>query len=415
MFEKIFEKPCSIARHQQAPLLNERVRFLAHLSSLGCARRKLKTIAAQLLGIICMLDLKESGLVTPDQIRRAAQSWAERQRNGRKIKSTKSSRHGFVNLANKWMRFLDRLKQPARASQPFDEYLCDFAAWMENERGLSPATIRSQRWQAGHFLSWLVANGQRMNTVSISHIEEFLAWKGKTCWSRKSVSTAAQSLRAFFRHAEFRAWCQPGIAKLIEKPRAYQKDGLPNGPTWQEVYRLVKDTEGREPTDYRARAMVLLLAVYGLRSSEVGRLVLSDFDWRAELLTIKHRKGGGSRQYPLVHEVGEAVLDYLRHGRPKCECRNLFVSLYPPHRATSPGVVWAIVSRRFRKLGIQCRRQGPHTLRHACATHLLEKGASFKEIGDLLGHRSADSTAIYAKVDLRMLREAANTDLEGLR
>ena len=222
-------------------------------------------------------------------------------------------------------------------------------------------------------------------------------------------------MRAFFRHAEFRAWCQPGIARLIEKPRAYQKDGLPNGPTWHDVHRLVKDTEGRKPTDYRARAMVLLLAVYGLRSSEVGRLVLSDFDWRAELLTIKHRKGGGSRQYPLVHEVGEAVLDYLRHGRPKCECRNLFVSLYPPHRATSPGVVWAIVSRRFRKLGIQCRRQGPHTLRHACATHLLEKGASFKEIGDLLGHRSADSTAIYAKVDLRMLREAANTDLGGLR
>ncbi len=353
--------------------------------------------------------------MTPDQIRRAAQSWAERQRNGRKIKSTKSSRHGFVNLANKWMRFLDRLKQPARASQPFDEYLCDFAAWMENERGLSPATIRSQRWQAGHFLSWLVANGQRMNTVSISHIEEFLAWKGKTCWSRKSVSTAAQSLRAFFRHAEFRAWCQPGIAKLIEKPRAYQKDGLPNGPTWQEVYRLVKDTEGRKPTDYRARAMVLLLSVYGLRSSEVSGLLLSDFDWRAELLTINRRKGGGSRQYPLVHEVGEAVLDYLQHGRPQCECRNLFVSLYPPHRAIGRSVVWTIISRRFRKLGIQCRRQGPHTLRHACATHLLEEGASFKEIGDLLGHRSADSTAIYAKVDLKMLREVANTDLGGLR
>jgi integrase/recombinase XerD len=415
LFEEIFEKSCSIARHQQAPLLNERVRFLAHLSGLGCARCKLKTIAAQLLGIVSMLDLKESGLVTPDQIRLAAQCWAERQRDGRKIKSTKSSRHGFVNVANKWMRFLDRLKQPARASQPFDEYLVDFAAWMENERGLSPATIRSQRWQAEHFLRWLVANGQTMKTVSISHIEEFLAWKGKTCWDRKSVSTAAQSLRAFFRHAEFRAWCQPGIAKLIEKPRAYQKDGLPNGPTWPDVHRLVKDTEGRKPTDYRARAMVLLLAVYGLRSSEVAQLVLSDFDWRAERLTISRQKGGGSRQYPLVHEVGEAVLDYLRHGRPRCECRNLFVSLYPPHRATSRSVVWAIVSRRFRKLGIQCRRQGPHTLRHACATHLLEKGASFKEIGDLLGHRSADSTAIYAKVDLRMLREAANTDLGGLR
>jgi integrase/recombinase XerD len=352
--------------------------------------------------------------VTPDQIHQAAQCWAERERHGRKIRSTKSSRHGFVNVANKWMRFLDRMEQPARASQPFDEYLFDFAAWMENERGLSPATICSQRWQAEHFLRWLVANGQRMDTVSISHIEEYLAWKGKTCSDRRSVSTAAQSLRAFFRHAEFRV-CQPGIAMQIEKPRTYQKDGLPNGPTWYDVQRLVKDTEGRKPTDYRARSMVLLLAVYGLRSSEVAGLALKDFDWRGELLTINRRKGGGSRQYPLVHEVGEAVLDYLQHARPQCECRNLFVSLYPPHRAICRGVVWAIISQRFRKLGIQCSRQGPHTLRHACATHLLEKGASFKEIGDLLGHRSLDSTTIYAKVDLKMLREAANADLGALR
>ena len=162
--------------------------------------------------------------------------------------------------------------------------------------------------------------------------------------------------------------CQPGIAMQIEKPRTYQKDGLPNGPTWYDVQRLVKDTEGRKPTDYRARSMVLLLAVYGLRSSEVAGLALKDFDWRGELLTINRRKGGGSRQYPLVHEVGEAVLDYLQHARPQCECRNLFVSLYPPHRAICRGVVWAIISQRFRKLGIQCSRQGPHTLRHYTAS-----------------------------------------------
>lgn len=241
MFEEIFEKSSSIARHQQAPLLNERVRFLKHLSGRGCGRSKLKTIAAQLLGIIRMLDLKESGLVTPDQIHQAAQCWAERERHGRKIRSTKSSRHGFVNVANKWMRFLDRMEQPARASQPFDEYLFDFAAWMENERGLSPATICSQRWQAEHFLRWLVANGQRMDTVSISHIEEYLAWKGKTCSDRRSVSTAAQSLRAFFRHTEFRVWLDlpPFLTQAVKTQNPF-KGELSHGVVKKNVHQGVQ-------------------------------------------------------------------------------------------------------------------------------------------------------------------------------
>jgi integrase len=158
----------------------------------------------------------------------------------------------------------------------------------------------------------------------------------------------------------------------------------------------------------------LLLAVYGFRSSEVSGLLLSDFDWRSETLTIDRRKGSGRRQYPLVREVGDAVLDYLLHSRPRCGCRNLFVSLYPPHHPIGPSVIWAIISRRFSKLGIQCRRRGPHTLRHACATRLLQGGASFKEISDLLGHRDADSAAIYAKVDVPMLRQVAEFDLGGL-
>lgn len=415
MLETIFEKPCVIAKHQQASLLSERTRFLVHLRDRGCTREHLGTVAAEMLGAIQMLDLQESGSVTPDEIRRAAQRWAERPRTGRKIKSAKSSRDHFVNVATKWLRFLGRLEQPTPSPKPFEAYLSDFAAWMEHERGLTRASIRSHCWKTSQFLGWFFARDQNLGTVSIGHVEEFLAWKGDTCWNRKSVSTAAQALRAFFRHAELRAWCQPGIAKLIEGPRVYQKDGLPEGPTWDEVRGLVENAQGPKPTDYRARAMLLLLAVYGLRSGEVTGLLLSDFDWRAETLTIDRRKGSGPRQYPLVREVGDAVLDYLRRARPRCECRNVFVNLYPPHHPIGPSVVWDITSRRFRKLGIQCRRRGPHTLRHACATHLLQEGASFKEIGDLLGHRDADSAAIYAKVDLPMLRQVADITLGELR
>jgi site-specific recombinase XerD len=154
-----------------------------------------------------------------------------------------------LNVATKWLRFLDRLEQPTPSLKPFAPYLSDFAAWMENERGLSPASIRSHCWKASRFLAWFFEKNQDLGAASAGHIEEFLTWKGDTCWNRKSVSTAAQALRAFFRHAELRAWCQPGIAKLIEGLRAYQKDGLPEGPTWDEVRRLVENAQGPKHTD----------------------------------------------------------------------------------------------------------------------------------------------------------------------
>jgi site-specific recombinase XerD len=416
MFEKIFQKPWYITRHKQAPLLDERSRFLAHLSNLGFTRPHLATVAAELLGIIGMLNLKESGYVGAQDIRDAAQQWAERPRTSNKTKSTKSSRDHFVNVATKWLRFMGRLESPPTPpAKPFAKHLSDFASFMENEQGLSPASIRSHCWKASQFLEWFFQKKPTLDAVSIGDIEEFLIWKGNTCWNRKSVSTAAQALRAFFRHAERHRWCRSGIAKLIQGPRLYQKDGLPEGPTWDEVRRLVEGAQGAKPSDYRARAILVLLATYGLRSSEATGLLLSDFDWHAETLTIDCRKESGPHQYPLVHEVGDAILDYLRHGRPRCECRNLFVSLYPPYRPIGPSIVWCITSRRLSKLGVRCRRKGPHTLRHACATQLLQGGSSFKEIGDLLAHRDADSVAIYAKVNLPMLRQVADFDLGGLR
>src|SRR6266567_4814086 len=141
---------------------------------------------------------------------------------------------------------------------------------------------------------------------------------------------------------------------------------------------------------------------------EVARLQLTDIDWRAETFTVSHSKRGGAQKYPLQHEVGEAILKYLRKARPRCACQHLFITLTPPYRPLCTSSLWEMTSRRMRAVGIRCRRQGPHCLRHACATHLLESGASLKEIGDLLGHRNAASAGIYAKVHLTALRRVAD-------
>jgi integrase/recombinase XerD len=147
----------------------------------------------------------------------------------------------------------------------------------------------------------------------------------------------------------------------------------------------------------------------------VARLRLSDFNWRDETFGVERAKRGGFQQYPIQYEVGEAILRYLTKGRPRCGCRHVFVTLCPPYRPLKASSMWQITSRRMRQLGIASAQRGPHALRHACATRLLKKGTSLKEIADFLGHRDAKSVGIYAKYDTRSLRKVAAFPLADLR
>jgi site-specific recombinase XerD len=248
----------------------------------------------------------------------------------------------------------------------------------------------------------------------LDDVDEFLMFKGDNGWNRESVSTAAQALRSFFRHAERRGWCKPEIAAGIQGPKIYKYAGLPEGPTWDDVRRVLQSSKGSSPSAIRARAILLLIALYGLRSGEVSRLLLDDIDWRAETFVITHSKRGGSQLYPLRRDVGDAMLKYLTNVRPRTSCRNVFVTISPPYRPLGVSTLYCIVSTRLNRLGVQCPKKGPHSLRHACATHLLQQGASFKEIGDILGHRQANSVGVYAKVDLNALRAVAKVSLGGL-
>jgi len=174
-------------------------------------------------------------------------------------------------------------------------------------------------------------------------------------------------------------------------------------------------TNGDQPVDIRDHALLLLLAVYGLRASEVVRLRLDDLDWERELFTVRLCKSGRPRIYPLARSVAAAILRYLKEVRPRTALREVFLArchapVRPLHRCT----LYLIVSRRLRVASPSLARFGPHAFRHACATHLLQEGLSLKEIGDHLGHRHPDTTRVYAKVDLAGLRQVADLDLGGL-
>lgn len=414
MLETLLDRTFFLNRHQKAPLLKEREVFLRHLEQQGTSRAALRNLSGELIHVVRLLRLEKLRDISQEEIQQAAKRWARQQRSNPKAHSYGNSGSFFIYAAKKWLRFHGCLKMPSAPQMRFADHLDTFARYMTEEQGLSPQSVRSHCWKTSKFLTWFGEHHRLLVRVNVEDVDEFLAMKGAAGWNRKSVSVAAQALRAFFRFAETRGWCATSLAKAIQSPRIYQYEDLPEGPTEKEVRQLLHSVKGTDHAALRTRAILMLFSVYGLRSGEVSRLLLSDFDWRQEVFVVNHSKRGGFQRYPLQHEVGNAILHYVKEARPRCACRHLFVTLHPPHRSVGTSTLWLVTSSRIKAAGLRFRHVGPHSLRHACATRLLLQGVSFKEIGDVLGHRGLESVGIYAKVDLNALRVVANVNLGGL-
>jgi integrase/recombinase XerD len=295
----------------------------------------------------------------------------------------------------------------------FESWLAEFDDYMLNERGLSVATRRGRRSVIHRFLSNMVAATNSPASLTITDVDAFLQSLGEQGgYSRVSLQMIAGCLRAFFRYGATRGWCRNGLAEAIHSPRVYSLDSLPSAPSWEDVKQLLALTEGDGPTDIRDRAILMLLAMYGLRAGEAQQLRLEDFDWEKELLSVRCSKTRRGRVFPLSRPVGDAVLRYITQVRPRTSHREVFLTLHGPIRPVR--ALWAIVAKRLRQLGVNTTHHGPHALRHACATHLQSEGLSLKQIGDHLGHCDPDATRIYAKVDIAGLRKVGDVDLGGL-
>jgi len=282
---------------------------------------------------------------------------------------------------------------------------------MAQERGLSAQTIKNRRWHVNRFLRWLYARKRRVANLRLRDFDVFFRTLHAKGFSRATIRIYANAIRSFVRHAERRAQCPSGLADELHGPRIYRQHELPLGPSWDDVKRLVDDTATGEHVDIRDRAIIMLFAIYGLRASEVANLRLEHIDWEHDQLVVPRSKHRRAPIYPLVPSVGRALLRYLKEVRPRCAFREVFLKVLAPTGPMTPKSLYAVVASRIKRLGIKAPRSGPHILRHACAGRLLSEGLSLKEIGDHLGHRSPDSTRIYAKVDLQGLREVAAFDL----
>jgi site-specific recombinase XerD len=417
MFDQLFSRPHALLRQRSGPLLRERLAYLRYLADQGMAHSTMRCVAEYLLAVADYLRLQErpDAAVGQSEIERAAHRWAKRRtKSARPAITRESSRRRFVWAATQWLGFMDRLQTVAIPQSPWAESVVAFADYLARERGLSSETINARCWIVRDFLQRLGTRADALRELTIVEIDRALVDKITQCgYARVTVQSYAGALRSFFGYAEIRDWCRPGLATAIKGPRIFPQERLPTGPSWDDVQRLLAMTQGDRPTDIRDRAILLLLAVYGLRSGELVRLRLEDFDWERELLRVTRYKTSGVQLYPLDGVVGDAVLRYLREVRPRSSCREVFLTRRAPFRPMGGGL-WRIVAVRLRHLGVVLPHHGAHALRHACATRLMARGLSLKEIGDHLGHRHPDTTRVYAKVDLAGLRAVADVNLGGL-
>ena len=413
---QLFKRADTVQRHLAAPLARSRLAYLGHRAEQGGKPSTLRGIAALQVNLVRYLELGEDGKVAPAEVEAAAQRWVS-QDPARRGGDAEGIRQRFVSQATCWLRFAGRLQVPAAPSHPHATEVAVFVEHMRRERGWSEATIRYRRSRADEFLRRFCRGNRTLADITVGAVDCALSDKETRdgrIRTRATIRNHADALRAFFRFAEDRGWCRPGLAATITSPRVYKDATLPAGPSAEDLERLLATSEGDQPEDLRDRALLLTLSVYGLRVGEARGLRLDDIDWDAETLRVHRPKTGRTDVFPLSRRVGDAIARYLREVRPRTDAREVFPSSRTPSGPLSLSKISTIVRNRMQRCGIDCRRRGAHALRHAFAQRLLEEGFSMQEIGDCLGHRSPASTAIYAKVDLARLRQVADFDLEGL-
>ena len=412
VFDRYFSLPAALARHRSAPLAEERERFLTHLEATGTGRSAIRIAATYLLQVVNVLGLRRLRDVTLEEVDRAADHWNTLRNQDKQYPAGQSGVKCFAQTARRFLRFEGKLRSP-RLPQPFSEYLRGFVEAMSSEYGLSEATIRGRRYRAADFLKWYARRHRSISGIRLPDIDAYTSRKPLEDRNPVTRHSESSSLKAFFRHAESRGWCQAGIASAIQLPRLRRELFERQGPIWKDVQRLLEATRGSDPSDLRAKPLLLLFAMYGLRRSEAANLLLTDIDWVANRFTVRRAKREGFQQFPLSEALATALRDYIENARPRSSCPQVFMTLKAPLRPLVAHTISEVVRSRMRKLGISSKHTGPQSLRHTCATRLLHDGLAFGDIADFLGHRDTQSVNVYARLSADMLKEVAAVDLVG--
>lgn len=285
--------------------------------------------------------------------------------------------------------------------------LHDFGNYLTEVRGLQ-ATTRDTQVQhvRGFLLNRFDGADIEIGVLEPADIARFILDHTRG-WKPASIRTVGNSLRSYLRYKAALGDDTTALSAAIPRVAQWRLSGLPKGLSSTEVGTLLGAFDRNTVGGRRDYAIARCYVDLGLRTSEVVRLQLDDFDWREGVVHVRS-KGRRVDGLPLPEATGEAIAAYLRDGRGRTTSRAVFLRLHPPlDKPAGPDTIRGAVRNAAQRCGLSNRLTGPHALRHTLAIELVRSGASLKEIADLLRHRSLDTTTIYAKVDLEALSTVA--------
>jgi site-specific recombinase XerD len=296
---------------------------------------------------------------------------------------------------------------PARDDAPSATLLTRYEGYLRRERALGEVTISGYLPFVRDFVVERLDGGAaRPDSIRPVDIRDFLLARVRRM-APKRAQYMGTALRSFLRFLFLRGATGSDLALAVPTVRQWRLSSVPRHLPAPDVERLLRACDCSSATGRRDHAILVLLARLGLRASEVLALTLDDLHWRAGEIVVRG-KGLVHDRLPLLPEVGDALALYLQKDRPAGSSRRVFLCRRAPHRGfTHPSTVSTIVARALVRAGLAPATRGAHLLRHSLATAMVRRGASLTEIGQVLRHRSPNTTEIYAKLDFDALRDVA--------
>lgn len=413
IFNRLNKNSAYRLNYLHAPFFSERLDFLNHLEINGMDFNGIREYAVYQVHIISFLKLTTLRNFDKKELNTASEEW----QNLDKSKNINQRRKRYINfhaVSFSWFKFLGLLASE-ESNIPESEKLESYYTWAIVTKGLSLETIKNRRLELKHFSCFLFEQDHDLKSLTISCLDKYIKLRHKEGCNRRSIATIMTTLRDFIHFAFNEQMIKTDLAFALKNPRIYSLETLPSAPKWENVQQLVEFYNGDTPRDIRNKAIMTLLAVYGIRCSELRNLTVKDVNWETDTIIINRVKRCNPQIFPLPTIVGNTLARYITEGRRNDLKRKfLFLDLITPFSQIKQATIYRIVSDAYRALHITLNHIGPHSLRHACASHLINSGHTLKEVSDLLGHKQLDTTRIYAKIDLLNLRKVSDMNWEGI-
>ncbi len=299
------------------------------------------------------------------------------------------------------------------SGQPLPKLYREYLLYLKSDKGLSPGTIHNHKKPVLLFLKNIFKKRTSAHWLRPHHIHDYVTITAKPL-SREGKKKLVTGLREFLRFLFLKDYTKKDLSKSVPTLVTYRMSRLHRGVPWKVVESLLKKPDRRTHRGRRDYAVILVLARYGVRSGQVVDLRLHDIDWGKKTIYFKAMKGGKDVLAPLFPDVAQALVAYFKGGRMKApqKYNQVFLTTgtygsYNDGQRPIGRALWYMVSRQLARIGYdrgQETPRGPHSIRHAFATKLLEEKEPMKTIADLIGHESLRTTYIYAKSDMKMLR-----------